>query len=150
MSDVASPEKEPEIISKGQAQAIVDRYVSGWTFAYSSSRRRLGVCKYTEKRIEISAYLSILHPEKVMNTLLHEIAHAIVGHAAGHGPVWVNKALELGCDGRRCGEDMGVERTYKGHCSVCNKIVGRFKRPKAGRYFHKICGREATIIWENQ
>ena len=141
--------EDDDILSKGQAQAIINRYVDGWTFAYSYSKRRLGVCKYHSKRIEISAYLAMARPQDVMNTLLHEIAHAIVGHAEGHGPVWVNKALELGCDGRRCSEDMGVERTYKGKCSVCGKVVGRFKRPRAGRYFHKVCGKDATIIWEN-
>ena len=136
------------MMSVSQAQAIIDKYVTGWTFAYSTSKRRLGVCKYEPKRIEISAYLAILHPEKVMDTLLHEIAHAIVGHEAGHGPTWVSKALELGCNGRRCGEDMGVERTYKGKCSVCGKVFGRFKRPRKGRYFHKVCGNGATIIWD--
>ena len=135
-------------MSVSQMQAICDSHVAGWTVAYSNSRRRLGVCKYDSKRIEISAYLAILHPEKVLNTLLHEIAHAIVGHDAGHGPTWVHKAIEIGCDGRRCGEDMGVERTYKGKCSVCGKEVGMFKRPRKGRYFHKVCGNDATIVWD--
>lgn len=137
------------ILKTSEAQAIIDRYVTGWTFAYSQSRRRLGVCKYGPKRIEISAYLAILRPQDVMNTLLHEIAHAIVGHTHGHNAVWQRKAIELGCDGRRCAEhDMGVERTYTGKCSVCGKQFGRFKRPRKGRYYHRTCGAGATIIWD--
>ena len=36
------------------------------------------------------------------DTLLHEIAHALVGKAHGHDQVWQAKAVALGCSGRRC------------------------------------------------
>lgn len=34
--------------------------------------------------------------EEVRNTILHEIAHALVGTHCGHNIVWQNKARELG------------------------------------------------------
>ena len=48
------------------------------------------------KRIEIAEYYALnSSPETVLDTLLHEIAHAIAGPAAGHGPVWKAVAIRL-------------------------------------------------------
>lgn len=40
--------------------------------------------------------------EDIKNTILHEIAHALVGHKEGHNKVWKDKAIEIGCTGDRC------------------------------------------------
>jgi predicted SprT family Zn-dependent metalloprotease len=40
--------------------------------------------------------------EEIRDTILHEIAHALVGKAHNHDEVWRAKALEMGCTGRRC------------------------------------------------
>jgi predicted SprT family Zn-dependent metalloprotease len=53
-----------------------------------------------------------LSPEKQMNTITHEIAHALVGHVHGHDHVWRRKHLELGGDGRTC-SDMEFDETTK-------------------------------------
>jgi hypothetical protein len=61
----------------------------GWTFRLADTKRRLGVCKHRTKRIEISEYYAIHNSvDAVLDTLLHEIAHAIAGPKAGHGPLW--------------------------------------------------------------
>jgi predicted SprT family Zn-dependent metalloprotease len=53
--------------------------------------------------ISISQHLARLNDEStVRNTILHEIAHALMGHEAGHGPKWRAKAREIGRDGERC------------------------------------------------
>ncbi|MHC5539842.1 SprT-like domain-containing protein, partial [Singulisphaera rosea] len=58
----------------------------GWTFAFAGTKRRLGVCKYRSRRIEISQYYAKNNPPAVvLDTLRHEIAHAIAGPAAKHG-----------------------------------------------------------------
>ena len=38
--------------------------------------------------------------EEVKNTLLHEIAHALVGPGHRHNRVWRQKAREIGCDAK--------------------------------------------------
>ncbi len=43
-----------------------------------------------------------MRDEEVKDTILHEIAHALVGKAHHHDDVWRAKALEIGCSGRRC------------------------------------------------
>src|SRR5450432_4244322 len=77
--------------------------LNGWTFGLADTKRQLGVCKYRRKRIEIAEYYaSNSPPESVLDTLLHEIAHAIAGPKAGHGPVWKAVAIRLGATPRAC------------------------------------------------
>jgi len=54
------------------------------------------------KVVELSTKLvSCNNEERVMRTILHEIAHALtVGHK--HDKVWKQKLLEIGGDGKRC------------------------------------------------
>src|SRR4030088_471893 len=75
----------------------------GWTFGLADTGRRLGVCKYRTKRIEIAEYYARNSPpETVLDTLRHEIAHALAGPAARHGPRWKAVALRLGATPRSC------------------------------------------------
>ena len=60
--------------------------------------RFLGLCSYKDKCIILSAHHIDIHPDPdVINTIRHEIAHALCpGHA--HDYVWAEKAREIGCD----------------------------------------------------
>ena len=69
--------------------------VSHFKFKFSGARRHAGSCSSD------TIYLSITHAlnagiKDVKNTILHEIAHAIVGQGNGHKEEWQNKAKELG------------------------------------------------------
>ena len=108
----------------------------GWSFKLNTNKRRLGVCKYNSRKygsmfgthlynfssadsggvIEISIHHLKDGVEKVTNTILHEIAHALVGPGHSHDHVWYSKAKAIGCDGKRCGEGMEVEPNYIGTC----------------------------------
>lgn len=63
-----------------------------------------GCCNYTSKIINLSQeYVACpaVTLDDIRNTALHEIAHALTpGHH--HDDVWRQKALEIGCDGKRC------------------------------------------------
>jgi hypothetical protein len=59
----------------------------------------LGLCSYKDKCIILSAHHIDIHPDPdVKNTILHEIAHALVGPGHAHDGVWASKAREIGCD----------------------------------------------------
>ena len=59
----------------------------------------LGLCSYKDKCIILSAHHIDIHPDPdVINTIRHEIAHALVGPFNGHNDVWAAKAREIGCD----------------------------------------------------
>jgi hypothetical protein len=72
---------------------------------FATTKRRLGVCKYRTKRIEIVEFHTLNNPpENVLDTLLHEIAHALAGPAARHGPVWKAFAVRIGATPRSCAD----------------------------------------------
>ena len=71
-----------------------------WTFGFDLAASRAGVCRYQDKRIDLSASFCLKATRaEITDTLLHEIAHAIVGQPHGHDAIWQAKALELGCSG---------------------------------------------------
>lgn len=73
-----------------------------WTFKFDHSTRRAGCCNYREKLISISFNLARnASDEDIRDTILHEIAHALVGKKHNHDSVWKAKAHEIGCSGER-------------------------------------------------
>ena len=64
--------------------------LDGWTLAFDGAKRRAGVCRYDVRVIGLSAPLTRLHArDEVRETVLHEVAHALVGPRHGHDAVWV-------------------------------------------------------------
>ena len=117
-------------------QLMVDHGLleQNWYFEFDNAKRRFGVCNYRYKRIGLSKHLVLLNDEaRVKNTILHEIAHALVGHGHGHDNVWRRKALEIGCDGNRCFSSKNttlVEANYKAVCKKCGHTHNRHRQPK--------------------
>ena len=59
----------------------------------------LGLCSHKDKCIILNAHHIDIHPTiEVQNTILHEIAHALVGPSHGHDTIWRDKAKEIGCE----------------------------------------------------
>jgi predicted SprT family Zn-dependent metalloprotease len=57
----------------------------------------LGVCYNNGEKISLQVNHVIFGDiESVKNTILHEIAHALVGNEQGHNEIWQSKAKELG------------------------------------------------------
>lgn len=75
-----------------------------WTFTFDRAKTRYGCCHHSINAITLSKYL-VLNPATPMrvikNVILHEIAHALVGFQEGHGDVWRQCAINIGCDGER-------------------------------------------------
>lgn len=105
----------------------------GWRFEWDNAARRFGQCRYTTKTISMSRKLTVQRTEDaVRNTMLHEIAHALVGSAAGHGYVWQAKAISIGCDGKRCSDDP-IQIDYKYVAKCPNGHLGKryVRKPRA-------------------
>jgi len=73
-----------------------------WTFGFDNARTRAGLCDYRAKRITVSRHLAARYEDdEIHQVLLHEVAHALAGPAAGHGAHWKKTAAELGYEGKR-------------------------------------------------
>lgn len=76
---------------------MVRHGLEDWTLAFVESRRRLGDCQFGDRLIRIARHHAIDDSnERIRDTVLHEIAHAIAGPEAGHGPLWKAVAQSIG------------------------------------------------------
>ncbi|MBM7471311.1 SprT-like domain-containing protein [Subtercola frigoramans] len=86
------------------ANALITLHLdpSEWSFGFDNAKTRAGLCDFTAKRITVSRYLAArFGDDEIHQVLLHEIAHAMAGPRAGHGPRWRAVARELGYAGDR-------------------------------------------------
>lgn len=121
----------------------------------SNTKRALGRCFYNydfnlrrnvANRIDLSKVWMTRVPEsQVRDTILHELAHAVAGHEAGHGPAWKEAARKLGANPRRTADlpdeiKLVVKQeisNYKAVCTSCGNtyFFHRYtKLWKQGRY----------------
>jgi len=76
-----------------------------WSFGFDRAKQRCGNCNYRTRKITLSIYYVSMNTEAdVRDTILHEIAHAIAGHKAGHGPEWKKVARNIGAKPQRCAD----------------------------------------------
>lgn len=116
----------------------------GWRFRYDRAVRRLGYTQYGSKTISLSRALTVLNDEpQVKNTILHEIAHALLGAGHGHNNVWRSKAISIGCNGQRCTNSIvKVQPRFKIICALCGTSWPCHRKPRQLDYsFHKSCGK---------
>ena len=121
-----------------------------WHFGWNRRKRSLGLCRYRERRIELSMYFVRDNDEtQVRDTILHEIAHALAGRKAAHGPAWKDIARRLGCEPRACDGGLAVmpKGRWRAKCGACGKEYHRHKRPpRNARYWCRKCGPERGAI----
>ena len=117
-----------------ELKAVAEREMSkhglhDWSFGFADTRRRLGVCKFQTKRIEIAEYYAIHSAaETVLDTLLHEIAHALVGRRHNHDAVWQAKARAIGCTAERCHRVEFTPHPLVARCINGCFAIGRHRR----------------------
>ena len=82
-------------------QKMKQFYLNDWTIKFDHAQRRAGACFFDKKVLSFSTkFLRKANKEDIIDTVLHEIAHAIVGPGQGHNLIWKKKAIEIGCSGK--------------------------------------------------
>lgn len=114
--------------------------LQGWTIEFDRARTRCGITSYKTSRIYVSRIFigsATTTLSQIKNILLHEIAHALTP-GAKHGPTWVQKALAIGCDGKRYSLPFVKPRWTLGCSRGCFKRR-RFNRTKINP--RKVCAK---------
>lgn len=110
---------------------MAEHGLDAWSFEFDNAVKRRGACNYSQKKISLSESLTLIRTEEaVINTILHEIAHALVGPGAGHGESWKKQAIMIGCSGERCSSDVheAIKPGFKGTCPGCSRTIARHRR----------------------
>ncbi|WP_066041211.1 SprT-like domain-containing protein [Herbiconiux solani] len=113
-----------------------------WSFGFDNAKTRAGQCNYTSHRITVSRYLAARYDDdEIHQILLHEVAHALAGSGAGHGPRWVAIARDLGYEGKRLHEGDRADELapWVGRCPAGHEFY-RHRRP-AARLSCSLCAR---------
>ena len=139
-----------EAAARMARELMAQHGVGDWTFTWNRRKRSLGLCRYRQRRIELSVHFVIANDaEQVRETILHEIAHALAGEDAGHGPLWKAMCLRVGCKPLRCdqGEAIMPRGRWQARCGTCGKEYWRHRRPeRRARYWCKSCGPERGVV----
>lgn len=104
----------------------------GWRVVIDRAKTRAGVCRFARREIGLSGPLTALQSwAEVRDTVLHEIAHALVGPQHKHDAVWRAEAARLGCSPRACLPPTAprVAAPWVGTCPA-GHTVSRHRRPE--------------------
>lgn len=134
--------KELAILHMADNKANRNLIAEGWGFKIHNRASSIGMCCYNNKTIYFSSFYTELKPEDILDTILHEIAHALVGPGNGHNKKWRNMCIIVGAKPRRCNEtkinenvEMKLAKSakYIAVCPGCNKVSSAFKKMKRNR-----------------
>ncbi len=90
---------------------------AGWQFAFDLAPVRGGSCRYSDQQITLSVtYCLKASKAEIVDTILHEIAHAIVGPKHGHDATWKAAARQIGCTAERCHRLQHTPPRWHGQC----------------------------------
>jgi predicted SprT family Zn-dependent metalloprotease len=112
-----------------RAHVLLARHgLVGWTFAFNGAKRRGGACHFARRRITMAAGFATTADEaEIEDTLLHEIAHALVGRRHHHDAVWQAKARQIGCTAQRCHSVTFSEHPLVARCVNGCFAIGRHR-----------------------
>ena len=131
---------ELETIAK---ELLVKHNLSDWKFEWDKRKTRFGVCVYAKRTISISWSLAKINTvERFTNTMLHEIAHALVGSGCGHNFTWRQTAERIGAQPKRCidrNDVTPIPYNYVYVCNKCNSEIGTYKRLRKVSACKKCC-----------
>jgi predicted SprT family Zn-dependent metalloprotease len=128
------------------AHQLVSHHLAGqgWRIGWNTNKSRMGVCKYATKTLEFSSILmKEVSNEEAINTILHEIAHALMGPGHDHSAAWAAQHRAIGGNGKRCWNNpelIAKVAKWVMTCQNCGTKAYRNRLAK-GYIYHPSCGR---------
>lgn len=103
--------------AQGMALKVMEKYgltTKGWTFYFDRAKKRLGATHFHKRQISLSKYMvTSANRNDVYQTILHEVAHAMLPAKVGHGKEWKDLAKALGYTGARTATNPYATRQKK-------------------------------------
>lgn len=103
--------------------------LDNWIIQFDNAKTRCAQCRYTPRVISLSRHYVTRNDEAlVRNTILHEIAHALIGPGHGHNHVWKASARRVGAAPKRCNSNADLPpRQWLAHCDECGRDFRRHR-----------------------
>jgi predicted SprT family Zn-dependent metalloprotease len=129
----------------------------GWRFEWDRAKRRFGRCSFKRKLLTMSWELVGLNEkEEVLDTIRHEVAHALCGKNVGHGEKWKRIAKELGAQTAQKFDVgkvvMPKKRRFKAVCGGCGELLvcEQYRRPRED-WLHTVCKKfRLRLVWKEE
>lgn len=133
-----------EMYNKHHDKYIKDKVIK---FKFNNNKSRAGVC-YFSPSLEIQLSRHYINAETttlddINNTILHELAHGIAGHDAGHGIKWKRIAKSIGCNGNTCTSLFIKKKDFK-HVITCGLGCSIHRHRKTSKL--RICKKHKTMM----
>lgn len=140
------------LAQKFAIQKIAEHGLHSWIFKFDNSVKRFGVCDYRNKIIGLSRQLTELNDEEqVKDTIMHEIAHALVGISHGHDHVWKAKCREIGAKPERCYSLDNVKQPKMRWQAICEGCGTLFQRARRQPKFQiSACACQKNMPWDKK
>lgn len=132
--------------------------LDNWSVGVLSRKSVAGLCDYNRKTLYLSRpYVEINSPEVVMQTIIHEIAHALLPPGSGHNSTWRRLAISLGYSPDRGATVSHMDANlptplWKAECRRKHYNGGMHRRPRVS-YACSICVRNfndnTSLVYTN-
>lgn len=113
--------------AKTLTRQVLDHHgLHHWNVAHDQALRRFGQTRFRALTISLSKPLTECNSDaQVWDTILHEVAHALAGPGAGHGPEWKRIARKLGANPEAQNEGEAPPSKYIAVCGTCGQVSRR-------------------------
>lgn len=120
------------------ANTLSERECPDYTWVLGKRVGVLGVCDFKKKELSLHVPQLIMNPHCIVDTIRHEVAHAVAGPLARHGWEWRAEAIRLGAKPKSYADTTNnIPHKYELVCSLCGKIVAKKQRKTSSKMFYK-------------
>lgn len=113
------------------ARALMDDHgLDQWSFTFDRAKKRAGCTRFSTREISLSRHITELcSPSDVRQTILHEIAHALVGPSHNHDATWRAMCAKIGgTPSARMTNGPRIDGAWVGTCPAGHTLT-RHRRP---------------------
>lgn len=117
-----------------------------WKLKINKRHSSLGRCDFDRKIIELSAhFIDHNNTDAVTEIILHEIAHALAGDTAGHGPLWAEQCRRLNIEPTVVYHDKKMpDGKWVATCKKCSRQYNKQYKPPIG--FQYLCPKCNVLV----